>query len=398
MTGSPRDVRRRELGGPDPLDRQLGAAPRPSPLSWLLSLLRTRSALGLAPSPTPAIIFLPLGALLGPRALRLLSPEALADLDVVVTVGLTVLGMLVGIAFGRARPDGRAAVRGGQPGEPRHDWRRRGRDGVLRRTDRPARSVRRCSRSRWRSVSARRLRRPRRPTRTPSRRRPWARASRISTMCCRSRSRALVLAARRGGRQAWLLALAPIGIGLAVGAIGWLLFDRAESGGERVVFVLGALGAGRRRRGVPERVSARGRAHCGVVLDARRPGAPTRIVEADLGRCSTRSSCCCCSSRARSGCRRRRRCGCSRRISCSVLPERWRAPGRRRGLCRRRSGRPGRVSHAAWRAGNRARAELPSGAAGPGRRHAAVDGGGRAPRPSSCSPSRSLPRWRRGGR
>jgi hypothetical protein len=41
--------------------------------------------------------------------------------------------------------------------------------------------------------------------------------------------------------SAWVLALAPVGIGLAVGAIGWLLFERAESGAERVVFVLGAL-------------------------------------------------------------------------------------------------------------------------------------------------------------
>jgi hypothetical protein len=42
-------------------------------------------------------------------------------------------------------------------------------------------------------------------------------------------------------RQTWLVALAPVGIGLAVGTIGWLLFDRAESAAERVVFVLGAL-------------------------------------------------------------------------------------------------------------------------------------------------------------
>jgi hypothetical protein len=35
--------------------------------------------------------------------------------------------------------------------------------------------------------------------------------------------------------------LAPVAIGLTVGLIGWLLFERAESGGERAVYVLGAL-------------------------------------------------------------------------------------------------------------------------------------------------------------
>jgi hypothetical protein len=38
-----------------------------------------------------------------------------------------------------------------------------------------------------------------------------------------------------------LLALAPVVAGLAVGAVGWLLFERAESGAERAVFLLGAL-------------------------------------------------------------------------------------------------------------------------------------------------------------
>ena len=102
MNAPPRDVRRREIGGPDPLDRRLGAPPPPSPLTWLLSLLRTRSALGLAPSLTPAVIFLPLGVLLGPQALGLVSPRAGLDrLDFGVTIALAVLGVLVGMALGR---------------------------------------------------------------------------------------------------------------------------------------------------------------------------------------------------------------------------------------------------------------------------------------------------------
>jgi hypothetical protein len=39
----------------------------------------------------------------------------------------------------------------------------------------------------------------------------------------------------------WLLVAAAVGAGLAVGAIGWLLFERAESRAERALFVVGAL-------------------------------------------------------------------------------------------------------------------------------------------------------------
>jgi hypothetical protein len=42
-------------------------------------------------------------------------------------------------------------------------------------------------------------------------------------------------------RGLWIVLLAPLVVGAAVGAIGWLLFERAESNAERVVFVLGAL-------------------------------------------------------------------------------------------------------------------------------------------------------------
>ncbi len=100
MTPQTRDVRRRELGGQDPIDRRLGVPP-PSPLTWLLSLLRTRSALGFAPSLTPAVIFLPVGALLGPQALGLIPPELLRGLDLAVSLALAVLGVLVGTALGR---------------------------------------------------------------------------------------------------------------------------------------------------------------------------------------------------------------------------------------------------------------------------------------------------------
>lgn len=94
----------RELGGADPLDAQLGL-PRQSlleraGLGGLLPLLRTRAALGLRPALAPAVVILPAGFLLGPQALGVISFETLGYLDTVVTVALAVLGVFVGIAFG----------------------------------------------------------------------------------------------------------------------------------------------------------------------------------------------------------------------------------------------------------------------------------------------------------
>jgi hypothetical protein len=41
--------------------------------------------------------------------------------------------------------------------------------------------------------------------------------------------------------QAWAIALAPVLVGLSVGVIGWLVFERVESAAERAVFVFGTL-------------------------------------------------------------------------------------------------------------------------------------------------------------
>ena len=277
----PRDITRRELGGPDPLDRRMGTA-QPSPLGRLLSMIRTRSALGLAPSPTPAIIFLPLGALLGPRALGVLSADLLVDLDSVVTIALTVLGMLVGVAWGRdvrTMPRVFAAAsleslmtiaavaaatmyfvqQTGLPIEP------------------PllviALALGLCA-SASSATSAD-------PDSEP--------AAGIGTQVADLDDvlpialASVVLLPAATGPQVWLLAFAPVGIGLAVGAIGWLLFDRADSGGERAVFVLGTLG-----------LAGGAAAYVGVsplqagliagVCWTLAPGRADRIVEVDLGK------------------------------------------------------------------------------------------------------------------
>lgn len=241
MTTDARDVRRRELGGQDPLDRRLGL-PSVSPLTWLLSLLRTRSALGFAPSLTPAVIFLPLGAALGPQALDLIPPGLLQALDVAVTIALAVLGVLVGTALGR---EARAAVRL-----------------LLAASLESAVTVAAVALATAYFVTATAM-----PIDAP-----LAGLAVVLGLCASASSAtsadpdsepaaaiatkvadlddvlpivlavaAVVLLPDRADRPAWMLIAAPPAIGLAVGAIGWLLFERAESGAERAVFVLGTL-------------------------------------------------------------------------------------------------------------------------------------------------------------
>ncbi len=94
----------REVGGLDALDSALprpsGSRPPGPPQAPWLAALRTRAALGLAPAVAPAVVFVPIGAVLGPSFTNVLSPAALSYLDAVVAVALAVLGVFVGLALG----------------------------------------------------------------------------------------------------------------------------------------------------------------------------------------------------------------------------------------------------------------------------------------------------------
>ena len=232
--------RRRELGGPDPLDRRLGSPATPA--TWLLSLLRTRSALGLAPSLTPATIFLPLGVLLGPIGLGLFSPTLLSRLDVAVTIALAVLGVLVGIALGRdvrlnmplllAASLESAVTIAAVLGATMY---------FLASTGAPvgapilamALALALCS-----SASS--------ATSSGADTEPVAGiATRVAdlddVLPIVMATFAFAMLPGIDTRQAWVTIVTPVSIGLAVGAVGWLVFERAESGAERGVYVLGAL-------------------------------------------------------------------------------------------------------------------------------------------------------------
>lgn len=236
-----RDSPRRELGGPDPLDQRLGAPP-PTAFEWLRTLMFSRAALGLAPSLTPAIIFLPLGIALGPLGLEWFTPRVLARLDAAVSISLSVLGVLVGIGLARhLRDAGRllvaaslesgitiAAVAGatiyfaqatGLPIEaPFFAF---------------ALALGLCA-SASSATSA-----------SPDSEAAAGVATQVAdlddVLPIVLVTVVFAILVPEGSAGAWLAVVAPIGIGLGVGAIGWLVFDRAESGAERVVFVLGAV-------------------------------------------------------------------------------------------------------------------------------------------------------------
>ena len=245
MRQVPPDVRRRELGGPDPIDKRLGGSRPPSPLARLWGLLRTRSALGLAPSLTPAVIFLPLGFAMGPSVLGWLSPALLDRLSLAVTIALAVLGVLVGIALGRELRQVRQALglflAASMESAVTTLMVAAAALFFIRQTGMPldasivgfvlARGLCASSSS---ATSA-----------DPDSEPAAAVATRVADLDdVLPIALAIVvfaLLAVPTGASVRVMTLAPPIIGFAVGLIGWLLFERAESGPERVVYVLGTL-------------------------------------------------------------------------------------------------------------------------------------------------------------
>jgi hypothetical protein len=281
MKGPTRDLRRREIGGPDPLDRRLGEPP-PSPFARVLAALRVRSALGLAPSLTPAIIFLPLGALLGPLVLGVLSPIVLDRLEIVVTIALSVLGVLVGVALGRE-------VRGSWPLLVAASLESgvtiavvaAGAAYFAAQTQLPlgapaavmALALGLCA-SASSATSAH-------PDSEPAAELGTRVADLDDVLPIVAVAVVLLLLRPTSAFDVSVTLVAPLVAGAIVGLIGWLIFERAESAAERVVFVLGALA-----------VAGGTAAHLGVsplmvgltagMFWTLAPGRTDRIVQDDL--------------------------------------------------------------------------------------------------------------------
>jgi hypothetical protein len=88
--------------GTDPLESsmRLTSRVRAGGGSWWL---RTRLALGLSPTPVPALLLLA-GVALGPSGLRFFSINVLSYLDLMVSAALAALGVLVGLGLEMRRP------------------------------------------------------------------------------------------------------------------------------------------------------------------------------------------------------------------------------------------------------------------------------------------------------
>jgi hypothetical protein len=93
-----------EIGGADALDAAPGPAVAAAPDWWLPRLgrrLTTNVALGLPPVLAPALVFVPIGMLLGPLGLGVLTTTVLSFLAPVVATGVAALGVFVGLALSR---------------------------------------------------------------------------------------------------------------------------------------------------------------------------------------------------------------------------------------------------------------------------------------------------------
>jgi hypothetical protein len=246
-----------------------------------VALLRRRSALGLAPALTPAVIFLPFGALLGPHGLAWFSPRLLGRLDLAVTIALAILGVLVGIALGREiRTALRLFLAASLESAVTTAAVTAASAFYIQKTGMPlsvpllafALALGLCATASSATSAD--------PDSEPA-------ASVATRVADLDDVVPIVLAVgafallSRGQASSVVLWLGPPVVGLVVGAIGWLVFDRAESGPERVVFVLSALalagGAAAYLRVSPLAVGL----VAGLVWTIA-PGRADRVVESDL--------------------------------------------------------------------------------------------------------------------
>ena len=92
-------MRTRETGSRDPIDAGLRGSAAPTQLRGLDLLLRTRAALGLEPLAAPALLFVPIGVVLGPYGLGLVTASLVGHLEPVIAVALATLGVFVGTAL-----------------------------------------------------------------------------------------------------------------------------------------------------------------------------------------------------------------------------------------------------------------------------------------------------------
>jgi hypothetical protein len=232
----------RETGSLDPLDAGLHGSAPPARLRAVDLLLRTRQALGLEPLAAPALLFVPMGVVLGPHVFGVVTPSLVGHLEPVIAVALATLGVFVGTALDVRSPASRRlfvaasldslitmAVLGCATMFLLHRW--------ALPTDTGTALIA------WMLASA---------AAVSAASVPDDGAGRIERMATRVADLddagavivgACVVAAIASGSSAEAVGsvLTTIAVGLLAGLAGWLLFEHARSDAERGVFVLGSL-------------------------------------------------------------------------------------------------------------------------------------------------------------
>jgi hypothetical protein len=277
-------MRSEEIGGADPLDRSLDAAASSVRPRAIDILLRTRAALGLQPVTAPALLFVPLGMVLGPSGLGLLSRTAIGHANALVAIGLAALGIFIGMALEvRSARDGRllavATVEAttafgavfGAALYLLHAW------GLP--LDLNA-SIVAVMLGVAASVSAAGAA----DASVDARHRLATRIADLDDGIAVAGG-AIAIATLHGQTpvEVAMSLLVTVAVGLLAGLVGWLLFERAHSPAERAVFVLGAIalaGGGAVYAGGSALLSG------GIAGLAwrRLPGDADRIIRADVSR------------------------------------------------------------------------------------------------------------------
>lgn len=204
------------------------------------ALVRRRAALGLRAGFVPVTLYLPLGFLIGPAALGVLSADVLAHLDAAITIALATLGVFVGLALARNRSGHRLVAAAALESSVTIACIAGALAFLLVRWQAPlASSV---------AVVALSLAVAGAASAAGAAESGVERDSIAAAVADLDDVVPLVVAAALlgavGGSGASRIAIAvgaPVALGATVAAIGWLLFERADSTGERGVFVLGTL-------------------------------------------------------------------------------------------------------------------------------------------------------------
>lgn len=201
---------------------------------------RRHAALGLRPAAVPVSLYVPLGFFAGPHMTGLLSVDTIAHLDAAIAVALSTLGVFVGLALARALDTPRlvaaAALESGitivtiaaavgfllwrwQVPEIAHPLAIALALGI-------------CA-----AASAAGAAESGREEDTLA-----ARVADLDDIAPIVLAAAMLAALDGAGvAQSLLRAAVALGLGAIAGAIGWLLFERADGAGERAVFVLGTM-------------------------------------------------------------------------------------------------------------------------------------------------------------